>query len=255
MCDCVGQPGYGWKGWRHLPEGKLPLIPAGDWVDLSHPLSANTPRVPSFPPPIFDHVRSLPQDLLNVTRMEMVVHIGTHVDAPNHFFLDAPAMDEVPLERLCGRGIVWHVELDDGDGLVRAQYFDGLEKRLRPGDILILDTGTHLFAGSAKYDDDHPALSLDAADWIIEHDVKMIALDIPTPDFPVAKRPPGFDFPIHRRLLSHGVMIAEHLTNLSALRGKEVEILCAALNIQGGDGAPARILARPVQPEIEESIR
>lgn len=265
MCDCTGQPGYGWKGWRPLPETPTPLIPAGDlpagdwpagnWVDLSHPLGVNTPRVPFFPAPVFDYIRRLPEDLLNVTRMEMVVHIGTHVDAPNHFFLDAPAMDEVPLERLCGRGIVWPVQLDAGDTLIEVRHFDGLEKRLRPGDILVLDTGTHQYAGSARYDDDHPALSLDAADWIIAHDVKMIALDNPTPDLPVAKRPPDFDYPIHRRLLSHGVMIAEHLTNLSTLRGRDVEILCAALNIKGGDGAPARVLARPVQPDRQETIR
>jgi kynurenine formamidase len=42
------------------------------------------------------------------------------------------------------------------------------------------------------------------------------------------------------------VMIAEHLTNLSSLRGQDVEVFCGALNIQGGDGAPSRIVARPI---------
>ncbi len=247
MCDCAARRGYGWKGWRCLPEGEPLLVPAGEWVDLSHPLGAETPRVPSFPAPVFERVRSLPHDQLNVTRIEMVVHIGTHVDSPSHFFLDAPALDAVPLARLGGRGIVWHVEPGVA-GLVEARHLEGLEGRLRAGDILILDTGWHMFAGSTKYDDEHPALSLDAADWIVAHDVKMIALDVPTPDLPVAKRPPSFDYPIHRRLLSHGVMIAEHLTNLSSLRGMEVEVFCGALNIEGGDGAPARIVARPVEP-------
>jgi kynurenine formamidase len=27
-----------------------------------------------------------------------------------------------------------------------------------------------------------------------------------------------------------------------------VEVFCGALNIEGGDGAPARIVARPVEP-------
>ena len=247
MCDSCDRPGYGWKGWRCLPANEAALMPAGPWVDLSHPLGAATPRVPSFPAPVFERVRSLPDDPLNVTRMDMVVHIGTHIDAPSHFFLDAPSLDEVPLERLCGRGIVWHVEAD-GSGLVGASQLEGLEGRLGAGDILILDTGWHAFVGSARYDDDHPSLAPDAADWIVAHDVKMVGLDIPTPDQPVVKRPPAFDFPIHRRLLSHGVMIAEHLTNLSSLRGREVEMFCGALNIEGGDGAPARIVARPVEP-------
>lgn len=245
MCDCGARPGYGWKGWRCLPGEEPLLVPAGEWVDLSHPLCPEMPRVPTFPAPVFERVRSLPQDPLNATRIDMVVHIGTHIDSPIHFFLDAPAMDEVPLERLGGRGIVWHPELN-GAGLVEARHLEGLEGRLRAGDILILDTGWHAFVGSAKYDNDHPALAPDAADWIVAHDVKMVGLDIPTPDLPVAKRPPEFDYPIHKRLLSHGVLIAEHLTNMSSLRGMDVEVFCGALNIKGGDGAPARIVARPV---------
>lgn len=248
MCDGCTSRGYGWKGWRPLPATDRPLLPVGDWVDLTHPLGDGTPRVPSFPAPVFERFRSLPQDLLNVTRMDMVVHIGTHVDAPNHFFLDGPALDDVPLERLCGRGIVWHVD-PGGDGVIAARHLSGLEGRLRAGDILFLDTGCHALAGTARYDDDHPSLDLDAADWIVGQGVKMIGFDFPTPDLPVAKRGPGFDYPIHRRLLSHGVMIAEHLTNLSPLRGRDVEVVCGALNIAGGDGAPARILARAVEAQ------
>jgi kynurenine formamidase len=41
-------------------------------------------------------------------------------------------------------------------------------------------------------------------------------------------------------------LIAEHVTNLAPLRGKTVELLCAALNITGADGAPARIFAREI---------
>lgn len=244
MCDCGAPRGFGWKGWRALPASR-PLQATGAWVDLSHPLTSEAPKVPFFPKPVFEKIRRLPEDLLNVTRMEMVVHIGTHVDSPYHFFLDAPALENVPLDRLGGPGIVWHADVGDAP-LVELHHLDGLEARLRPGDILVLDTGWHPYVGTARYDDEHPALSLDVADWLIAHEVKMIALDVPTPDLPVARRPAGFDYPIHRRLLSHGVMIAEHLTNLAPLRGKAVEIMCGALNIVGGDGAPARIVAREV---------
>jgi kynurenine formamidase len=36
----------------------------------------------------------------------MVVHTGTHVDAPCHFFSDGPSMEQVPLERWNGPGVV-----------------------------------------------------------------------------------------------------------------------------------------------------
>jgi len=245
MCDCDLRRGLGWKGWRPLP----PFVAAsghGAWHDLSHPLDGDAPRVSFFPRPTFEAVYRIPDKPLNVTRMDMIVHIGTHIDSPRHFFVDGPALEDIPVERLCGRGIVWPVRLAEGH-LVEPLHLAGLESILEAGDILVINTGWHQFVGSPKYDDEHPALSLATADWIVSRGVKLVGLDFPTPDLPVAKRPDGFDYPIHRRLLSQGVMIAEHLTNLSGLDGQTVEILCMGLNIIGGDGAPARIVARSLK--------
>lgn len=246
MCDCLTNRGVGWKGWQDYPFATQPK-PIGDWHDLSHPLSSLTPRVPAFPPPVFDYFRKLPEDVINISRMQMVCHIGTHVDSPRHFFLDGPGLDEIPLARLCGQGVVWPVHLDGGR-MIEPEHLQGLEDRLYPGDILILDTGAHLLVGTAEYDNAHPALSAAAAEWIVARRVKLLGLDTPTPDLPGVVRPPGFDFPIHRILLSHGTLIAEHLTNLAPLHGKEVEVICGALNISGGDGGPARIMARKIEP-------
>jgi arylformamidase len=72
-------------------------------------------------------------------------------------------------------------------------------------------------------------------------------MDLPTPDLPVPRRPAqGFGWPVHKILLSRGVLIAEHLAGLASLSGQRVEIIIGALNVEGADGAPARILARPL---------
>jgi kynurenine formamidase len=245
MCDCNKVRGYGWRGWPTLPApGRLTAI--GDWIDLSHPASATMPRVPSFPAPVFELIRALPGDPLNVTRMEMVVHIGTHLDAPRHFFLDGPAQSEVPLDRLTGRAVIWPVAGRAGM-LVEPQDLDPARALLRPGDMLFLNTGWHHRVGRTEYEDDHPALSERAAEWIVAQEVKLAGFDFPTPDMPVTRRGPEFDFPVHRILLSAGVLIAEHLTNLDPLSGTVVEAVCAGLNIVNGDGAPARIIARPAE--------
>jgi kynurenine formamidase len=49
-------------------------------------------------------------------------------------------------------------------------------------------------------------------------------------------------------LLRHGILIAEQLANLRTLAGQLVEILFGTLPIEGSDGSPARVLARPVAP-------
>jgi len=70
-------------------------------------------------------------------------------------------------------------------------------------------------------------------------------VDFITPDLAVNRRPPEFRWPVHHILLSQGVLIAENLTNLRALSGQRVEVMFLALNIEGADGAPARVVARP----------
>jgi kynurenine formamidase len=249
MCDRGCARGKGWQGWRALPDAAHERAPqgggaAGRWVDLSHPLDAGTPRLPLFPAPRFERIRSLPEHPLNLTRMEMVVHVGTHVDSPRHFFDDGPAFEEIPVARLSGPGLVWPVPLAPGQD-VGPEHLLGAERWLRPGDILILDTGSHRAVGTPAYDD-HPALSVAAARWIVDHEIKLLGVDTPTPDAPVKRRTEDFDYPVHRLLLAHGVLIAEQLTNLASLSGRRVEVVCSALNIAGSDGAPARILARTV---------
>lgn len=247
MCDCNAEPGSGWQGWPELPSPAA-LRASGPWIDLSHRLSADMPRQPFFPVPSFERFRSLPDFPLNITRIDMIAHLGTHVDSPRHSFNDGPAFEDVPLERLAGAGLVWRVEPGPDHEIGPAQL-EPAAALLERGDILILNTGMHHLAHSEQYQD-HPSLSLAGAQWIIDHGVKLLAVDTPTPDAAHRRRAPGFDFPVHRLLLAHGVLIAEHLTNLDRLSGRRVEVLCNALNIAGGDGAPARILARALDDQL-----
>ena len=46
---------------------------------------------------------------VNVTEIHMVVHHGTHFDAPRHFVEDGTTIDQVPLERLYGQGVIWRI--------------------------------------------------------------------------------------------------------------------------------------------------
>lgn len=240
MCERCARD-KGWSGWFELPESSRQSA-AGQWLDLSHPWSSAMPRQPFFPEPSFKHFMQAPEHPLNVTHLDMIVHIGTHVDAPRHVFNDGPAFEDIPLERLNGPGVVWRIEPDE-NGFIGPEQLDPALSLLEPGDMLLLNTGMYRLAYEDGYAD-HPSLSLEGAQWLIDHRVKLLGVDMPTPELAHHRRPPGFDFPVHRLLLAHGVLIAEHLTNLDKLSNQKVEVICNALNIVGGDGAPCRILAR-----------
>jgi kynurenine formamidase len=184
----------------------------------------------------------VPADPFNVTELKMVVHAGTHVDCPRHYYLDGPAFEDVPLERLYGPGVLWHIPAGP-EQVIGPADLELARPELREGDILALDTGWAARFGTESYDR-HPSLSAEAAAWLVERNIKLLACDFATPDLVYHRRQPGFDWPVHHILLSRGILICEHLRADAALRGKRVEFMFNALNIVGSDGAPARARAR-----------
>jgi kynurenine formamidase len=241
MCDANQHPGHGWQGWIDVP-APAAEHGTGAWVDLSHVLNERLPNVPFFPSPKFRQIMTQPAHPLNVTEIQMVVHLGTHVDAPRHFFSDGPAFHEIPLDRLHGRGVVWRIDKEDY-GVIEVADLERARPRLAPGDILVLDTGWAQHFGQPRYDR-HPHLSVAAAAWLVAQRVKLVACDTVTPDLAVNRREKGFSWPVHHVLLGHGVLVSEHLTNLDTLANGHAEFMFLALNVEGSDGSPARVLAR-----------
>lgn len=244
MCEQCPRASTGWLGWIELPKVSAGS-PVGEWIDLTHKLGPEMPCASIFPKPSFGKVRSLPADPFNVTEIHMVAHAGTHVDAPLHFFEDAPDMASIPLQRLQGPGVVWHIEAE-ADQVIEPADLERCRPELREGDILAVDTGWAKHFGTPLYER-HPSFSAHAARWLLEKRIKLLACDFATPDLVYHRREPGFNWPVHHLLLSNGILICEHLTGHDALAGSRVEFQFAALPIAGGDGAQARVIARKVQ--------
>ena len=180
---------------------------------------------------------------VNVTCISAAVHAGTHVDAPCHFVPGGLSIDEIDLARVSGPAVCWDV-VRGADEAITAAQLQACRPRTEPGDIVFVHTGWDVhFAGDGDGYHHHPYLSVEAADWLLQRRVKMICLDVATPDMPEAVRPAGFDWPVHRLLLGGGVLIAEHLAHLELVAGRRFRALALPIPIVGSDGAPARIVA------------
>ena len=233
-----------WRGWLDVP---LPSARPedGGWTQLNHVLNEDLQRVPLLPKPRIRKLLCMPDDRLNVTELKMVCHTGTHLDAPCHFIPDAPAVHQIALERMYGPGVVLRVEVEP-DGLIGADQLAAARPAPRPGDIVLIDSGFHLDFESDRYMR-HPSLSPEAARWLVDQGVKLVGVNFATPDLAHHNRAQDFNWPVHHILLSHGVLIGEHLTNLRPLAGQRLEVMFMALDIEHADGAPARVIARPVR--------
>jgi arylformamidase len=249
MCDHCPAPSLlhsRWKGWTEIPRPTAHAAPAGDglWTDLTHVLTEELSRASSFPQPTIRQIVTIPDAPINLTELHMVAHHGTHVDAPRHFIPDGPTFEQIPLERLYGPAVVWRLE--NGEyGEIDVADLEAARPRVHRGDMALLDTGWAQYINTPRYED-HGHLTAAAAQWLVDQGVKLLGVDFSTPDLTTRRRPEGFDWPVHQILLSHGVLVAEHLTNLRGLANQRVEALFLALPIQGSDGAPARVLARAV---------
>jgi kynurenine formamidase len=221
MCDLHPRNRLGWRGWPKLPK-MVTGEAAGAWHDLSHRLHEGLPVPHVFPEPKIERVMSMPEGRLNVTKIELACHVGTHLDAPVHLLMDGPGFDEIPLEMLHGPGVVWSIDAEP-----------------------FAEIGTDRW-GTDSYLS-NPALSTEAAEWLVSRRIKALGVDFATPDAALPRRGLDFDWPVHQILLSNGVLIAENLTGLAPLAGSRVEVVFGALNIEGGDGSPARIMARRVR--------
>jgi arylformamidase len=242
MCEHVTTKYADWSGWVPLP-ANAGTAGRGPWKELSHRLTETMARSPAFPPPKFHRVLSLPHDTCNLTRIEMLCHYGTHVDAPLHFIDNGPALDEIPLDRFYGGGVQWRIEKEPL-GLIDAIDFEKATPAARPGDIVIVDTGWSALVYDHSYHH-HPYLTPEAAQWLVDHQIKMLVVDFATPDLPKAKRPENYGFPVHAILLGQGVLVAEHAAPPAELTGSRVEVVFTPLNIAGSDGGPVRGLVRP----------
>ena len=75
--------------------------------DISLPISSELITWPGDPRPQLDKVLSISEgDACNVTKLEMGVHTGTHIDSPNHFIEGGITTDSMQLEVLMGKCLV-----------------------------------------------------------------------------------------------------------------------------------------------------
>jgi arylformamidase len=198
--------------------------------DVSVP---NGPQIPSYPGEdrcAVETIRSIARgDVCNVHRLVMGSHTGTHVDAPRHFLADGPSLDQVPLDRMVGEALV--LDLRGRRSIGRAAL---VEQDIRAGDIVLCRTDNSALWRSREFDESYCHLALDGAELLIERGVKTIGIDYLSIEIFGTT-----DFPVHKALLGHGILIIEGL-DLGDVSPGRYPFACLPLSFAGLDGAPAR---------------
>jgi arylformamidase len=203
-------------------------------IDISLSISPRLPIWPGDPPIELKKISQIKDgELANLTQLTSCVHIGTHVDAPDHFLDNGQTVENIPLDLMVGPVLV--VELSSPETITKG---DLIKARIPSGTkrILLKTNNSMLWAAeNCDFQEDFIALDVQAADLLVKLGVRVIGVDY------LSVAPFQDPAPTHRSLLRAGVLIIEGL-DLSRVEPGDYTLLCLPIKIEGSDGAPARVL-------------
>src|SRR5438874_2515201 len=114
-------------------------------------------------------------------------HNGTHVDAPWHYYPTtnggerARTIDELPLEWFVAPGVVLDMRHKERGALVTSEDLERalarIEYTLRPGDIVMIQTGADKLWGTREYFDAGCGMGRASTLWLINRGIKVMGID------------------------------------------------------------------------------
>lgn len=209
------------------------------FYDISVPLTNEMPTYPGDPGiQISDWFTLANGDAANVTHLKLGAHTGTHVDAPAHFIEGAAQVESLQLETLIGKAqviVVPETVLSINKTLVAEQLKPNVAR-------LLFRTRNSSFWHDhpIQFRQDFTYLELDAAEFLVQHDVQLLGIDYLSIEQFGQKQ-----HETHLALLAQGVVILEGL-DLSGVPAGLYELICLPMRIRSGkgDGSPARAVLR-----------
>jgi kynurenine formamidase len=207
-------------------------------IDLSHTLENSMPVFPGDDSPRFKKVMTHQHDGVQVIRMDLATHHGTHIDCPRHFYENGLTTDSAQLQNFHGKALRIDCRMFAVGDVISLDYLTQLDVDWDEFSWVVLFTGWSKFWGSKKYVDDFPALSREAAKFLVEKKIKGIGLDVISIDAIHST-----DYPIHNIILGSGLFVIENLTNLHLIPTDVFTLSAFPLKIKAGDGSPVRAVA------------
>lgn len=206
-------------------------------IDISRTLSATIAVWPGDIP--FQLQRSLQISegaSVNLTRLELSAHTGSHVDAPYHFSEEGTSLEAVALDPFWGKAQVVSVEKEDGP-LFPAD-FARYDLRRAPR-LLVRSAASSV--EPVVFPEHFVYPSPELARFLQEQGIILYGTDGPSMDAVDSKELPG-----HHALRQNSIAILEWL-DLSGVGDGVYELVALPLKIAGGDGSPVRAALRSLE--------
>jgi kynurenine formamidase len=213
-------------------------------IDLSHTIEDGMITYKGLPAPIICDYLSREDSKKNydpgtefqIGKIELVSNTGTYVDCPFHRYADGEDLSEVNVDRFAElEGIVIRADFNKGIEIGK-KHFEGLTLT---GKAVLVNTNWSKHWRTDAYFENHSFLTAEAAIFLRDQKVKLVGIDSHNIDDTRTK-----SRPVHSTLLRAGILIAEHLTNLSLLPDKQFIFSAVPPKFKGVGTFPVRAYAR-----------
>jgi arylformamidase len=202
-------------------------------IDVTVPIRNGMPVYDRNPGVHLERARSIADgDTVNISRLELGVHTGTHVDGPVHFIEGGTGTESIDPEVLLGEA---HVV--DATGLqadIDAQALETLD--LPAGaERLIFKTPNSELWNLDKFTRGFIRFVESGARPLVDAGVRLVGIDYLSIG----------DEGAHKVFLGNGVVPLEGV-DLRKVDPGRYRLYCLPLALVGSDGAPARVLLEPL---------
>jgi len=212
-------------------------------VDLTVPIGEDTLSPPSVNLQLKLTSYHRGPGFWQASKVEMLLHTGSHVDFGRHVMPDGETAVDIDLERVFGDALVVDLSSSGPNHAISVADLKSRSPEIREGDIVLVRTDwtEKNWGNFPMYYMESPYCTPEAAQWLIDQGAKAIGFDCFSE---YCARLPDFtseDFIIHKIILENGAILMQQMTNLSMLPpGRRFRFFAPFVKMRGAEGSPAR---------------
>jgi kynurenine formamidase len=215
-------------------------------VDLTVPIGEDTLSPPSVNLQLKLTSYHRGPGFWQASKVEMLLHTGSHVDFLRHVQADGETAVDVDLARVFGEALVIDLSHIPPNHPISVEDVDSQEMQIQQGDIVLVRTDwtEKQWGNFPDYYMESPYCTPEAAQRLVDLGAKAIGFDCFSE---YCARLPEFtseDFIIHKVILENGSILMQQMTNLSQLpTRKRFKFFAPFVKMRGAEGSPARFFA------------
>ena len=182
-----------------------------------------------------------------ISVLSILVHNGTHIDAPRHMVEKGISVDQMPVTQFVKEGVLVNLPGKGPNSVVTVKDVEDSGVAIRPNTIVMINTGwTDRMWGKPGFWEQMPYLERGVAEHLVQKGVAGLAIDV-FPEKPLwrgVKLDPGEVWIAnHLALLEKNIPLIQFVTNLSQIGNGRFTVVAVPLAIKGGDASPVRVIA------------